>query len=53
MGAEKNEELLRYYSNRQVWLLEADEIPSKLTPYPQSQEERPVAAAEESRPSRQ
>jgi len=33
MGAEKNEELLRYYSDRRVWLLEADGAPTKLLPY--------------------
>ena len=33
MGAGKNEELLRYYKDRRVWLLEADEIPPKLTAY--------------------
>ncbi len=34
MGAEQNEELLRYYSDRRVWMLQADEIPPKLSPYP-------------------
>jgi hypothetical protein len=33
MGAERNEELLRYYKDRQVWLLNADEVPTKVTPY--------------------
>lgn len=33
MGLEKNRELLRYYSDRRVWLLDADQIPPKLTPY--------------------
>jgi hypothetical protein len=32
MGNE-NAELLRYFKNRRVWLLEADEIPPKLLPY--------------------
>ena len=36
MGAEKNEELLRYYSDRRVWLLDADEVPQKLVPYADS-----------------
>jgi hypothetical protein len=31
MGAEKNEELLRYFGDRRAWLLEADEVPPKLT----------------------
>jgi len=33
MGAAKNKELMRYFSDRQVWLLEADEVPVKLTQY--------------------
>ena len=33
MGADKNEELLRYFENRRVWLLEADDVPPKLQPY--------------------
>jgi len=33
MGVEKNQELMRYYKDRRVWLLEADEIPPKLLPY--------------------
>ena len=34
MGAAGNEELIRYYKDRRVWLLEADDIPPKLLPYP-------------------
>jgi hypothetical protein len=33
MGVEKNQELLRYYKERRVWLLEADDVPPKLQPY--------------------
>jgi hypothetical protein len=33
MGAAKNEELLRYFKDRHVWLLEADNVPPKLRPY--------------------
>jgi hypothetical protein len=33
MEAAQNEELLRYYSDRRVWLLEADTIPPRLVPY--------------------
>jgi hypothetical protein len=33
MGREKNEELLRYYRDRRVWLLEPDDAPPKLTRY--------------------
>ena len=47
MGAEKNEELLRYFKDRRVWLLEADEIPPKLAAYSPIRDERPLTAAEE------
>jgi hypothetical protein len=33
MGLEANEELLRYYSKRRVWLLQPDEVPTNLVPY--------------------
>jgi hypothetical protein len=33
MGEEKNRELLQYYKNCKVWLLEPDESPPKLSPY--------------------
>ena len=36
MGAEKNEELLRYYRDRRVWLLDADDVPQKFVPYADS-----------------
>ena len=32
MGADKNEELLRYFSYRRLWLLDADDVPPKLLP---------------------
>jgi hypothetical protein len=47
MGAAQNEQLLRYYNDRRVWLLEADEVPPKLTPYPRSRDEQSLAATEE------
>jgi hypothetical protein len=34
MGPNPNQELLRYYNERRVWLLDADQIPPKLTGYP-------------------
>jgi hypothetical protein len=34
MGEENNRELLQYFKNRTVWLLEPDESPPRLTPYP-------------------
>jgi hypothetical protein len=33
MGAMQNEELLRYYRERRVWLLEADTVPPRLSDY--------------------
>jgi hypothetical protein len=33
MGYEKNDELLRYFSHRHVWLLYGDNVPPKLEPY--------------------
>jgi hypothetical protein len=33
MGAFANEELIRYFKDHRVWLLEADESPPKLLPY--------------------
>ena len=39
MGASANEELIRYFKDRRVWLLEADDSPPKLLPYP------PIGAA--------
>jgi hypothetical protein len=34
MGAKGNQELLEYFKNRSMWLLEPDESPPKLSPYP-------------------
>ena len=34
MGPTDNEELIRYFNDRSVWLLEADDTPPKLTVYP-------------------
>src|SRR5260370_30454545 len=36
MGVKQNEELLRYFSRRQIWLAEPDANPVKLTPYPEA-----------------
>jgi hypothetical protein len=33
MGAAKNQELIDYYKERRVWLVEADERPVRVTPY--------------------
>ena len=34
MDEKSNQELLQYFKNRHVWLLEPDESPPKLSPYP-------------------
>ena len=47
MGAKENEDLIRYFKDRQVWLLEADEKPPKLTGYPPPSVSGPVAVADE------
>jgi hypothetical protein len=33
MGPEQNQELLRYYANCRVWLVEPDEAPPRVSPY--------------------
>ncbi len=37
MDTAQNEELIRYYSDRRVWLVEPDEKPPRLSPYPELQ----------------
>ena len=34
MGAEKNEELIKYFKNRQVWLVEPDDKPVRVMAFP-------------------
>jgi hypothetical protein len=36
MGREQNQELVRYFKDRQVWLVEPDNQPPTLSPYPSS-----------------
>jgi hypothetical protein len=36
MGQQQNQELLRYFSERRVWVLYADESPPRLEPYPEN-----------------
>jgi len=38
MGATHNLELLQYYANRKVWLVEPDSLPAVVLPYPANQE---------------
>lgn len=45
MGPEQNQELLRYYSTRRVWMLDADAIPPKLAPYSEVSQTAPKLAA--------
>lgn len=37
MGPSENDELIRYFKDRKVWLLEADQKPPRLSPYPAAQ----------------
>ncbi|MGO8758971.1 MAG: hypothetical protein ACLQG3_12680 [Terracidiphilus sp.] len=37
MGATDNLELIHYYGSRQVWLVEPDAIPARISPYPVTQ----------------
>ncbi len=34
MGPDQDAELIRYFKDRHVWLVEPDEKPPKLSPYP-------------------
>lgn len=36
MGAEQNQELIRYFQGRRVWLIEPDAKPPRVTSYPQA-----------------
>lgn len=37
MGEQQNQELLRYFADRKVWLLNGDDSPPRLSPYPSSE----------------
>jgi hypothetical protein len=45
MGEAQNQELIRYYEGLQVWLLEPDEDPLRLSPYPSSSKLTDAVAA--------
>jgi hypothetical protein len=34
MGGERNQELIGYFKDRHVWLVEPDKIPPQVSPYP-------------------
>ena len=36
MGAQQNQELIDYFKDRQVWLVEPNKIPPQISPYPTS-----------------
>jgi hypothetical protein len=40
MGPARNRELIEYFRDRRVWLVEADEAPPKLSPYPEPADRR-------------
>jgi len=40
MGPEKNQELIDYFKERRVWLLQPDETPPRLQPYPEVSQSR-------------
>ncbi|HET8637974.1 MAG TPA: hypothetical protein VFL96_14095 [Acidobacteriaceae bacterium] len=39
MGPAENLDLIRYYKNRTVWLVQPDKYPAALTPYPVPEQE--------------
>jgi len=44
MGDGKNQELLQYFKNRQAWMLDADDLPPRLSPYSVTTTSVPVPA---------
>jgi hypothetical protein len=45
MGAESNEELLRYYKDRNAWLVEPDSNPPKIAPLSVAHQSQPYYVA--------
>ncbi len=39
MGGVNNQELLRYFNDRDTWLVEADEVPPRVTRYAANESE--------------
>jgi hypothetical protein len=46
MDAENDRELISYFKDRKLWLLEADEKPPRLSPYPVAQPTAPVNSSQ-------
>ncbi len=44
MGPEKNEELIKFFKNRHVWLVDADDDPPKLLPYTETVAQGPAGS---------
>jgi hypothetical protein len=51
MGPAENEELIRYYKDRRVWLLYADDQPPKLVPYSEAADREANARTNLSKPN--
>jgi hypothetical protein len=49
MDEKSNQELLQYFKNRNVWLLEPDESPPNLSPYPAAVREESIKSQPDSR----
>jgi hypothetical protein len=43
-NVDHNAQLLRYYNDRQVWLVQPDEVPAKLSPYPVPEQSVSIAS---------
>jgi hypothetical protein len=52
MGDDQNQELLRYYNDRRVWLLDADAIPPQVSPYLQHANSGSAVAAKNTKSDR-
>ena len=53
MGQAENEELISYFKKRQVWLVEPDEYPARISPYPVNPPSQPTAGENTASPGGQ